>query len=741
MTTQSILRISGTTADEIYNFNVNRSYSDNNSSSYFDATIDNLDGKNKADFTIGDNISILADNGIVDGLVAHWQMTETSGPKLFEPINRQHGLLISGTRKLDVVGGQQFYSIQLDSIDGVAGSRFVDTGSILNVFPSGEGTVNYWAKYLNQSILGRNNFYIGSSNDMDFNGGGGADEGLYFLTALGNNTFRVFQSGANIINAGGGGTLSNNVWHMITATWTGSNTKAYYYQNGQQVSNDTQTDNIALTNWRRGGFAPYTGSIVVTDLRVFNRALGTSEVSTLYNGGSKTFGGKIFEGILEDANYSSVNMHDKIKLSGRDYSLRLQDRTVEPEVYTNLLAGSIVKDIINKYTDDITVFNVQESPTTIQRIAFNQSNVYDAIRELSELSNYCFYIDTSRDLHFEPCSTTNSYLTFYSGNVIDAKFKQQRDTVYNQVWVYGDRYLDGFQETFNAGSPLGGSIFTLLYKPHNTSITVSGGVIQPGAIEGITSSPTSGTKYLVSYQDKKIVFTSGTELGANIPTSGNAVVITYNRLLPIVKVGDNEVSKLAYGQRNKIIIDKDIKDPSTAADIMQSVLKDNSDPKIEANLDVKGFYNAIPSNTCIVDYPNNNINSNIFDILEAKYSFNKNNNLIDETLSLKASEKINDITDTIKEMINNLKKIQSSDIDNSDAITRFQYTTGSFGVRQSGLIVSTISPGSSFILGTGYHGVSGTTYGGILGSIIESGINLLGNFKDTPIVIFSGGYF
>jgi len=77
----------------------------------------------------------------------------------------------------------------------------------------------------------------------------------------------------------------------------------------------------------------------------------------------------IFRGILEDVNFTGENISDKIRLSGRDYTARLMDKTVQPEVYTNLEAGSIVKDIVAKYVDGIDTSGVQTTLTTIDRIA------------------------------------------------------------------------------------------------------------------------------------------------------------------------------------------------------------------------------------------------------------------------------------------------------------------------------------------------------------------------------------
>lgn len=454
---------------------------------------------------------------------------------------------------------------------------------------------------------------------------------------------------------------------------------------------------------------------------------------------------KLFTGILEDIKFKGNKLKDTMTLKGKDYSVRMLDRTVEPEVYNNLPAGSIVKDIINKYTNDITFTNVDDTDTTIEKITFNHTPVFDAVKKLAKLSDSSFYIDNDKDLHFNSESSVDSNLTFDNSNVTKADFTTRRNSVFNEIWVYGDRYLDSYKEEFTAGSPVGGSVFTLNYKPHNTQVDVGSPITlatrQKGGVLGMTSEVTSGTNYLVSYNDKQIIFVSGTDIGYDsIPSSGTLVSIDYQRLLPIVKMGRNQSSINEYGgKRIKVIKDDNIKNPQTAEDIMKKELEDNDIPKKEGNLDIHGVVDVTPTQTCTVNLPYHNVDNKTYDILEATYNFDKINNLKEEVLSIKVNKKLNDITDTIKDIINNIKDIQAGDIDESDIITRYELATGSLTIRHSGVVVSTRTMGSSFILGNPGPATNPQA-GGILGSVIASGINFLGNSADAWTVQYSGCY-
>lgn len=398
---------------------------------------------------------------------------------------------------------------------------------------------------------------------------------------------------------------------------------------------------------------------------------------------------RIFNGILEDVNFPGGILKETMQLGGRDYTARLMDRIVEPEVYTNLLAGSIVKDLINKYVDDITTGSfVNDTATTISRIAFSNTSVFDAVKKLNSMVaiDNTFYVDPNKNLHFEPKSQTSSGYTLGSHNVSKCNVKENRDTVFNEVWIYGDKYLDNFDESFIAD---GGSTFTLLYKPHNTKVLVSGAQ-QQGAIAEMNNVPISGTDYLISFNDKTITFISGTDIGYNaIPGSKVAVSVNYDRDLPVIRMGQNGGSISTYGKRCKIIVDKDLKDPDTAQLILEKKLESLGTPKRDGTIAIKGLLDIEPSETIVVNLPTQNMDNQVYDVLQVSYNFNQDNNYSEKVQSFRVNKKIDDVTDRIKNMEERIKKLEGADTMDADILPRFEFTTGSLSVRQSGCILYT----------------------------------------------------
>lgn len=410
---------------------------------------------------------------------------------------------------------------------------------------------------------------------------------------------------------------------------------------------------------------------------------------------------KIITGIIEDIKFQGSGQDDTIDISGRDFTARIMDNTVEPEIYNNQEVSTIVTDIISKYVDDITTTNVDVTTTTLNHIAFNQIPVFDALKQLAELSGFIFWVDTDKDLHFSVKGGTSSGITLDNTNITKSQFRESDKELYNKIWVYGDRVLTGIENKFQQTG--NGSVFNLSYKPHNTQVTVGGSVTMQGGIyEMLIGTPISGTQYLVDFDEQQIIFVSGEYAGNNIPAGNASIFVDYDRSTPIIKYGERESSISKYGPKTKIIQDTNIKDPNMATDMVVDTLNRHSEPTIQGNIYLQGTVYLVAGNTVIVNMPNQDINSITYDILEAKYTFNKKNEMSDQVLRVKVSTKLSDVVDTIKQMLLDIKNLQSSQISTADVISRMEFATGSFGVRVKNWLVKDKEINDSFILG-GYQ--------------------------------------
>ena len=412
---------------------------------------------------------------------------------------------------------------------------------------------------------------------------------------------------------------------------------------------------------------------------------------------------KIFTGVIEDVKFTGSEHEEYIHLRGRDYGAVLQDMTVQPVVFIDRDAGEIAKIIVQQNTSGIvTTNNVNVATGTIlDRVAFNHKNVFDALQELGDLSGYYFYVDENKDIHFEVEQGISSGYTFNNSNIVKSTVRSNDNNIYNKVWVYGDRILTG---ATNVGGIGAGSVITLTDQPHNTNVLVDGVLQEIGGVYQMNDpATTANLKYVVDFNQKNIVFVSGTTAGDNIPASGTSnVTINYERLTPIVKYNEDLTSISDYGPKTKIFSDTSIKDYTQASDIAVSILADNKEPKIEIDIEVIGVTDIIPGQTAIVSVPFHNINALSYTILKAEYIFSKKRNLSSNVLRITLGYKIRDFIDVMKDQMLRTQALESGPLQGT--LTRVETTIDTIPI-DSHYEAWAINIGSNFVLHSAKHGV------------------------------------
>ena len=111
-----------------------------------------------------------------------------------------------------------------------------------------------------------------------------------YIGSVGNIIYRVSSGGSNVFQEVINGVISNNTWYNITATFENTTSGAYkLYLNNSLIAsgNSSQTGSIsfASTGLYLGHynqtFSRFDGEI--DQVRIFNKALNSTEVTTLYN--------------------------------------------------------------------------------------------------------------------------------------------------------------------------------------------------------------------------------------------------------------------------------------------------------------------------------------------------------------------------------------------------------------------------------------------------------------------------
>ena len=373
---------------------------------------------------------------------------------------------------------------------------------------------------------------------------------------------------------------------------------------------------------------------------------------------------KIFSGVIEDINYNGQELSERVTITGRDYGAVLQDMTVQPIVFKDRDVGEIAKVIIeNNAQGIVTTDNIDTNTGIIvSKLGFNHTSIFEALSELAKLSQYIFFVDENKDVHFIQRNAVSSGLTFNNTNTSQAQFRRNDSQIYNKIWVYGDRILTGATDSFIADGT--GSVFTLTDKPSNTRVTSAGVLQQTGGVFEMTSPEiTSGLKYLVDFNEKDIIFVSGLAAGNHLPGSLDVITIEYDRTTPILKFTQDGTSIINYGPKTKIITDTSIKDYSTASEKAAAYLAENKDEKIQGSLELVGVLDVTPGQTAVADFPFQNINSQTYSILNVTYSFNSINNQSEHVVQVSLNKKIQDFTDTMKDQIITTRRIETGPLE------------------------------------------------------------------------------
>lgn len=727
MVINTVFKVSGTTYDP-KDLVVNKNISEYEASSNFIAEFDSPYGRHSTDFNVGNEVNIFADQNAPSIPVSHYLFNQ------------------SGTTIIDEIGNQTDTATAYNGewTTGLIGSAFTITSgvsdyiSIPNTVLSGvsDFTFNTWAKInpgslTNHSDFDKNYTFISSLKSPN-------DYWVLVQYSPYTKNYRLeandfaFSTTQGLPN---GSILENGSWNMFTFTRTGSLGQFYVNNNfigSGIVSGGTlaSASGGIIIGQKEIGLA---GNLVDEDqtfycgtfdnMRFYNRPLTGSQINLLYASGNSTEKNEgavnsLFTGTVETKQFIGKENSQRLILRGRDYTSRLKDVTVQPVVYTDSEVSTIVTNIMNNEVPELTTNNVNVTSVTLPRIAFNHNSVFDALKQLAELSNFYFYVDNDKDLHFEERKSTSSNITFDNTNIVKTSLDTTRESFYNQVWVYGDRQLTGVKEIFTQDATLG-SVVNLTYKPHNTQLDRLGTVLRGGVFEMTQPSSTSGLDYLVSFQDKQIIFVSGTTQGySSIPPNGGSVIINYQRSVPIVKFGQNDTSVQQFKPKEKVIIDKSIKDPKTAEDILKEELK-NSDPLNKLKTEVRGWYNLTPGNTARVTLSDFNIDKDVV-ILNTEYNFNKKDNLSEDVISVTLDNKPQDLTDQLVDINRRLQKIEAGDADESALYTRLQFSNGSLLIVGSHFDVYSRKVNDSFLVGHPINGVLGEITPNFTGSIIDT---------------------
>lgn len=625
------------------------------------------------------------------GLVGYWRLDEGSGNIIYDEISTNDGTFI----------GSPSWTI------GKNGSALEFNGSNTTVSISNPSEVMLSSGlsiclWMNLNSTTQTN----SFPRLVEKEGGSPRNGWNLLWASGTNPYVASEFWSGGTSAGVTGSPSTGwetgTWYHIAITQQ-SDTSPYkkLYINGSLIKTSTSTLtpgsnslDMFIAASDSTPTAVFDGKL--DDIRVYNRALSADEVSSLATNKINEY--KLFDGVVEDIDYVSQPNKENLNIMGRDYGVILLDKIAQPRVFKNKEISEIVTALVQQNIgfDTLSINNVQVTPVTVERITFINVSMFDALKRLARLAGYFFYVDINRDLHFEPKNAISSGYTLDKNNALRARVRKADSEMANIITVYGDTVRTHEEEYFITGTDNVGSVYNLNFQPHNTAVYHSGTartLISPGGVLNFDDPETKDVKYLVDYQSSRVVLTSGAVAGNNTVPNGSVILIGYDKDTQIVRRRADATSSDAYGPKDKVIVDKNIKSPEEATSVAINELAEFKDPRLQGNVEIYGLIDARPGNTINVDLPFQGIDNQTYNILNANYTFNKINNFSNRVLDINVNKKISDISDIIAEQIKRLRNIEASDI--GGKVIHLEVGLGSIGVRSTYSVTSN-GIGSSF---------------------------------------------
>ncbi len=248
-----------------------------------------------------------------------------------------------------------------------------------------------------------------------------------------------------------------------------------------------------------------------------------------------------FSGVIDRpvSKYLSLASNAKIhQISCTDWHF-IGDKRIVAKIYTNMLAGNIVKDFITNYlaAEGVTAGTIQNGEMVSEAV-FNYVTITRALDSLAELTGFEYYFDEKKALHFFHRATNYNYTAITeTSDVKNLQVEPVAEEYRNRQFIRaGMDTTDPQTETAKGDGST--KIFPVAYPISKVPTIAVNGITQTVGIRGVET----GKQWYWSKGDNTISQDdSGTPL-----TTAQTITITYQGLFDIVVVSHDqaEISRM-----------------------------------------------------------------------------------------------------------------------------------------------------------------------------------------------------
>jgi len=273
----------------------------------------------------------------------------------------------------------------------------------------------------------------------------------------------------------------------------------------------------------------------------------------VYLSSTKVFGGVITE--LEQSAEVSIVW----KVTCTDYT-RLLDRRLVPDTFSNKTVNEIIASLKADYFPAGFTINNVDCSTVIKYIGFNYLPLSKCIEQLAELTDYDYYVDPDKDLHFFKAENNLAGIDIQDDNgtyIYDSlTIRKDNSQVRNSIIVRGGEYLGS---TFTSIIQANGAdaIYPLGYKYADFRATLTGRVLNVG-IDYINDANLYDATY--NFQEKIIRFRESRKptIGSDLRVSGQPYLPVIVKAKSPVDIGTMSAQEGGDGVYEYLIVDKSI---------------------------------------------------------------------------------------------------------------------------------------------------------------------------------------
>jgi hypothetical protein len=237
-----------------------------------------------------------------------------------------------------------------------------------------------------------------------------------------------------------------------------------------------------------------------------------------------------------------------------DYTFEL-NRLLVQEQYDSQSVEEIIDEIITDYATGFTSVNVV-CPIEISKITFDRITVGDCLRKLAQLTNYSWYVDSDKDVHFFEKYTNAAPFDIEddNGSMLKDSLVLNRDIsqLRNRVYIKGGEIEgDARSESFNGDGTK--KTFVIGNKFASKPTVTVGGAGQNVGIDYLDDEASYDCFW--DYMRQYIRFKDAT-----VPAAGtNNIVVSGIPLYRVVAMVQNDESVADYGVYEFKKVDNNIK--------------------------------------------------------------------------------------------------------------------------------------------------------------------------------------